>query len=109
MKSLFKTLLLAMVLMMGATNAQAWWNDSYGSGYYNDNGWDNGSFWGDSRGYGRGSGSGEGSFSFSVSARGSADTEWDSDYYGGGYGGSYYGGQPYYVQVPHATVPEAGE
>jgi len=118
MKSLMKTLLVASVLVMATTNAQAWWDNSYGPGYdygpvyYSNSGWDDGTFWSETRGYGRGRGSGDGEFNFSMSARARADTEWDGNWDGNSYGGSgpYYGPPPYYYVPPHpSAIPEAGE
>ena len=115
MKKLFKAFLVASILALTATSAQAWWSNGYGpnygdSVYYTDY-WSDDSLWGDGRGYGRGYGrghsSGEGSFSFSMSARGSAHSDWNGDlssysnYYGHPY---YYGPQPV---VPMASPTPA--
>ena len=119
MESHLKTLLVASVLVITATNAQAWWDNGYAPGYTygpvysSSSGWDDdGTFWSETRGYGRGGGSGDGEFNFSMSAKARADTEWNGDWDGNSYGGSgpYYGPPPYYYVPPHPSAkPESGK
>lgn len=83
---------------------------------------DDGSFFGDTRGRGTGRGSGEGEFNMNFSGKGRGDmdanTDWDGSgyggsnsypggYYGRGYGAPYGGGAPYGYGRPPAQAPAA--
>ena len=90
---------------------------------YRDSGsdfFDDGSFFGDTRGSGRGSGSGEGEFNMNMSGKGRGRSDMDSSFDGsgyggtsnypgyGGYGGGYgpgYGGPRYAPQRAPAPAP----
>jgi hypothetical protein len=67
--------------------------------YYNRGGssdfFDDGSFFGDTRGSGRGRGSGEGEFNMNFSGKGRGDMDANTDFDGSGYGGSQNYGGPY--------------
>ena len=74
--------------------------------YYGGNNSDffeDGSFYGDSRGSGRGSGSGEGEFSMSISGKGSGEQVREGSFGGSGYGGS--GGSPYAAPYGYGSQP----
>ena len=74
--------------------------------YYSGNNSDffeDGSFYGDSRGSGRGSGSGEGEFSMSISGKASGEQIREGSFGGSGYGGS--GGSPYAAPYGYGLQP----
>ena len=73
----------------------------YGGG--NSDFFEDGSFYGDSRGSGRGSGSGEGEFNMNMSGKGKGEQSREGSFGGSGYGGS--GGYPYQRPYGYGAPP----